>query len=318
MLLSLLSRRSLEVDSRDAYGFALRPQHLQRYRECCEIYKEYNNTLLTEITREEAESVPGRKSVSDGSTESDQQKEVLVAKETKAGKMTAGMNPWKQVLLLMGSHQNLSFLGKRTSVPCSWGTAKGSQGRGAVDAIELVWQAFVVARERRMERYYQNLIASETNAGEGKDYGSSLSVNGSKQPNADHAIPEKWRRQIEKDLPRTIPGHPALDEVGRDSLRRLLLAYPDHWKSHILEQLLSFSSITTPHGLVATGVLCFRQLQSPDQNYWFPHMSTDREIWHLNEIENYMSIPFYFELLSHGEPPSMFLQWDLLAFEATL
>ncbi|RVW39699.1 hypothetical protein CK203_085991 [Vitis vinifera] len=238
MLLSLLSRRSLEVDSRDAYGFALRPQHLQRYRECCEIYKEYNNTLLTEITREEAESVPGRggegnvssskKSVSDGSTESDQQKEVLVAKETKAGKMTVGMNPWKQVLLLMGSHQNLSFLGKRTSVPCSWGTAKGSQGRGAVDTIELVWQAFVGARKRRMERYYQNLIASETNAGEGKDYGSSLSVNGSKQPNADHAIPEKWRRQIEKDLPRTFPGHPALDKVGRDSLRHLLLAHAQH------------------------------------------------------------------------------------------
>eukprot|EP00261_Vitis_vinifera_P036140 XP_019077383.1 PREDICTED: rab GTPase-activating protein 1-like isoform X1 [Vitis vinifera] len=195
-----------------------------------------------------------------------------------------------------------------------------------------VWQAFVGARKRRMERYYQNLIASETNAGEGKDYGSSLSVNGSKQPNADHAIPEKWRRQIEKDLPRTFPGHPALDKVGRDSLRHLLLAHaqhnpsvgycqqasPDSWKSHILEQLLSFFSITTPHGLVATGVLCFRQLQSPDQNYWFPHMSTDWEIWHLNEIENYMSIPFYFELLSHGEPPSTFLQWDLLAFEATL
>lgn len=59
--------------------------------------EEYNNTLLTEITREEAEYVPGRggegnvssskKSVSDGSTESDQQKEVLVAKETKAGKV---------------------------------------------------------------------------------------------------------------------------------------------------------------------------------------------------------------------------------------
>uniref|UniRef100_F6HQV6 Rab-GAP TBC domain-containing protein n=1 Tax=Vitis vinifera TaxID=29760 RepID=F6HQV6_VITVI len=91
-----------------------------------------------------------------------------------------------------------------------------------------VWQAFVGARKRRMERYYQNLIASETNAGEGKDYGSSLSVNGSKQPNADHAIPEKWRRQIEKDLPRTFPGHPALDKVGRDSLRHLLLAHAQH------------------------------------------------------------------------------------------
>lgn len=28
-----------------------------------------------------------------------------------------------------------------------------------------------------------------------------------------------------QDLPRTFPGHPALDENGRNSLRRLLLAY---------------------------------------------------------------------------------------------
>ncbi|CAI5988112.1 unnamed protein product [Closterium sp. NIES-64] len=34
-----------------------------------------------------------------------------------------------------------------------------------------------------------------------------------------------WAVQIEKDLPRTFPGHPALDSIGRDSLRRLLTAY---------------------------------------------------------------------------------------------
>ncbi|KAG4383673.1 hypothetical protein GLYMA_13G135700v4 [Glycine max] len=31
-----------------------------------------------------------------------------------------------------------------------------------------------------------------------------------------------------QDLPRTFPGHPALDENGRNSLRRLLLAYARH------------------------------------------------------------------------------------------
>lgn len=31
-----------------------------------------------------------------------------------------------------------------------------------------------------------------------------------------------------QDIPRTFPGHPALDEHGRDSLRRLLLAYAQH------------------------------------------------------------------------------------------
>ncbi|KAF7113540.1 hypothetical protein RHSIM_RhsimUnG0119900 [Rhododendron simsii] len=58
MLLSLLSKRILDADSRnqvhwsfqfenhihivlnrDAYGFTVRPQHLQRYREYTDIYK---------------------------------------------------------------------------------------------------------------------------------------------------------------------------------------------------------------------------------------------------------------------------------------
>ncbi|GAA0154597.1 GTPase-activating protein [Lithospermum erythrorhizon] len=40
MLLSLLSKRSLTVESRDAYGFSVRPQNLQRYKEYTNIYKE--------------------------------------------------------------------------------------------------------------------------------------------------------------------------------------------------------------------------------------------------------------------------------------
>ncbi|KAF2318619.1 hypothetical protein GH714_009396 [Hevea brasiliensis] len=41
-------------------------------------------------------------------------------------------------------------------------------------------------------------------------------------------MPEKWKVQIEKDLPRTFPGHPALDDDGRNALRRLLTAYARH------------------------------------------------------------------------------------------
>ncbi|CAI7824535.1 unnamed protein product, partial [Closterium sp. NIES-53] len=33
------------------------------------------------------------------------------------------------------------------------------------------------------------------------------------------------RIRAKDDLPRTFPGHPALDSIGRDSLRRLLTAY---------------------------------------------------------------------------------------------
>jgi len=31
-----------------------------------------------------------------------------------------------------------------------------------------------------------------------------------------------------QDLPRTFPGHPALDEDGRNALRRMLIAYAKH------------------------------------------------------------------------------------------
>ncbi|KAL4605270.1 hypothetical protein ACB092_09G017300 [Castanea dentata] len=79
-----------------------------------------------------------------------------------------------------------------------------------------VWQAFVGVKTRRVERYYQNLLAQEASDGEHKEHEDSSGV------------PKKWKRQIEKDIPRTFPGHPALDDNGRNSLRRLLLAYARH------------------------------------------------------------------------------------------
>ncbi|XP_061965019.1 GTPase-activating protein gyp3-like isoform X3 [Populus nigra] len=79
-----------------------------------------------------------------------------------------------------------------------------------------VWQAFVGVKTRRVERYYEGLLAEETNTDESKEHNNS------------NAAPRKWKKQIEKDIPRTFPGHPALDEHGRDSLRRVLVAYARH------------------------------------------------------------------------------------------
>ncbi|XP_057799014.1 uncharacterized protein LOC131014887 [Salvia miltiorrhiza] len=80
-----------------------------------------------------------------------------------------------------------------------------------------LWQAFVGLRARRLDNYYYKLLSPETN--EDRNHESELECVG---------IPEKWRAQIEKDLPRTFPGHPALDEDGRNALRRLLTAYARH------------------------------------------------------------------------------------------
>ncbi|KAE8721878.1 hypothetical protein F3Y22_tig00014862pilonHSYRG00024 [Hibiscus syriacus] len=100
------------------------------------------------------------------------------------------------------------FKERGAAEPCSWRSAKGAKRGGEV------WQAFVGVKARRVERYYDDLLAKEN---QDADQNSNSS-----------GVFAKWRNQIEKDIPRTFPGHPALNDHGRDSLRRLLLAYARH------------------------------------------------------------------------------------------
>ncbi|KAL9269699.1 TBC1 domain family member 8-like protein [Drosera capensis] len=90
-----------------------------------------------------------------------------------------------------------------------------------------VWQAFVGVSSCRIERYYQDLLSSEMVSGDGLGP-SAENSNNSVTPHPCNIEAETWRKQIEKDLPRTFPGHPALDEEGRNSLRRILRAYARH------------------------------------------------------------------------------------------
>ncbi|XP_022743355.1 TBC1 domain family member 8B-like isoform X2 [Durio zibethinus] len=90
-----------------------------------------------------------------------------------------------------------------------------------------LWQAFVGVRTRRVENYYQHLLANEANCGNNTDQKNcQLESKGSTTESI--YGPDKWKGQIEKDLPRTFPGHPALDDDGRNALRRLLTAYARH------------------------------------------------------------------------------------------
>ncbi|XP_023893316.2 uncharacterized protein LOC112005306 isoform X2 [Quercus suber] len=301
------------VVNRDAYGFALRPQHAQRYKEYAKIYKEeegersdkwkeflerlaisdqpcssdeeYKETLQVEATEckvesvlesEESDDSSGRKSISDGSKERDLEKEVHHSKEKK----THEVQTWAQIRPSLGAIEIMMSSRILTSKDMIDGQktisgdhlpsieeAKSPGGaseeefdedvyvnatsddnanaagtvtaevdevspknlfplkeeveflvRGGVpkDLRGEVWQAFVGVKTRRVERYYQNLLAQEANDGEHKDHEDSSGV------------PKKWKRQIEKDIPRTFPGHPALDDNGRNSLRRLLFAYARH------------------------------------------------------------------------------------------
>ncbi|KAE8669222.1 Ypt/Rab-GAP domain of gyp1p superfamily protein isoform 3 [Hibiscus syriacus] len=90
-----------------------------------------------------------------------------------------------------------------------------------------LWQAFVGVRARRVEKYYQDLLDNETNCGNNTEQ-QSLQSDSKGSTTEPVCGPEKWKGQIEKDLPRTFPGHPALDDDGRNALRRLLTAYARH------------------------------------------------------------------------------------------
>ncbi|KAJ6793617.1 TBC1 domain family member 8B-like isoform X1 [Iris pallida] len=94
-----------------------------------------------------------------------------------------------------------------------------------------LWQAFVGVGKRRVDGYYNNLLNPKSDTVNSM----VLLLDASHTNNTDDEseIPqldthEKWKGQIEKDLPRTFPGHPALDEDGRNALRRLLTAYARH------------------------------------------------------------------------------------------
>ncbi|KAG1365709.1 hypothetical protein COCNU_12G007090 [Cocos nucifera] len=91
-----------------------------------------------------------------------------------------------------------------------------------------LWQAFVGVEARRVEGYYNSLLDLEARTYEDKELDATPLDNKEKQyVNWGNAL-ENWKRQIEKDLPRTFPGHPALGEDGRNALRRVLTAYARH------------------------------------------------------------------------------------------
>ncbi|KAK7827953.1 tbc1 domain family member 9 [Quercus suber] len=368
------------VVNRDAYGFALRPQHAQRYKEYAKIYKEeegersdkwkeflerlaisdqpcssdeeYKETLQVEATEckvesvlesEESDDSSGRKSISDGSKERDLEKEVHHSKEKK----THEVQTWAQIRPSLGAIEIMMSSRILTSKDMIDGQktisgdhlpsieeAKSPGGaseeefdedvyvnatsddnanaagtvtaevdevspknlfplkeeveflvRGGVpkDLRGEVWQAFVGVKTRRVERYYQNLLAQEANDGEHKDHEDSSGV------------PKKWKRQIEKDIPRTFPGHPALDDNGRNSLRRLLFAYARHNPSV---------------GYCQVDQLVFEELMRER----FPKLVNHLD--YLGVQVAWISGPWFLSIFVNMLPwESVFRVWDVLLFE---
>ncbi|CAI9098105.1 OLC1v1034688C2 [Oldenlandia corymbosa var. corymbosa] len=324
MLLSLLSKRLLDVDARDAYGFTVRPQHLQRYREYADIYKKEEEERLQKwnwFVKQQEEPIVTQPSgevnvasvkpevteqlshpvqeLNEGDTLCKGDSGVDIHKETDAEKLVPTavirtksheVQKWVPVRRSLNHIETLmsSRVQKRKDMrgeqintsdnhlpSIEEGKNSGEDFEQACEEVsdnsmddnshsadehsELVdegcvetlfpskeeleflvqggvprdlrgevWQAFVGVRTRRIEKYYQGLLDPECIDGDEEHDKSESGEDGKRLNESRVDVPEKLRKQIEKDLPRTFPGHPALDEHGRNALRRLLVAYARH------------------------------------------------------------------------------------------
>lgn len=74
-----------------------------------------------------------------------------------------------------------------------------SNSNNHFSSIFQLWQAFVGVKVRRVDNYYQDLLAAETKAGSDVEQHSLDSEINSKMSTTDSAyVPEKWKGQIEK------------------------------------------------------------------------------------------------------------------------
>ncbi|XP_058109957.1 uncharacterized protein LOC131253138 isoform X2 [Magnolia sinica] len=201
-----------------------------------------------------------------------------------------------------------------------------------------LWQAFVGVRARRVERYYQDLLAQEPNSRNVKDADGSLSDDLSKGSDKDRGgAPEKWKGQIEKDLPRTFPGHPALDENGRNALRRLLTAYARHNPSVGYCQAMNFfaglllllmpeeNAFWTLMGLIDDyfdGYYSEEMIESQVDQLVFEELVRERfpklvnHLDHLGVQVAWVTGPWFLSIFMNMLPwESVLRVWDVLLFE---
>ncbi|XP_047316212.1 TBC1 domain family member 10B-like [Impatiens glandulifera] len=292
---------------RDAYGFAVRPQHVQRYSEYATIYKEeeeersdrWKNFLerqedsatglqannfknAVELVSSMQSDLNEKKITDDDLTEDVSRTEIkkshrvqiwsdirpslcdiedimstrvkktsILANEDQHNMLENSLSPISEVITLKGASDEDSedefYDVEKSDSNSPSGDSLNAPFQGAADGFQSpeylspwreeleclvqggvpmalrgeLWQAFVGVKTRRVEKYYQDLLLPESIPANCVEHDKRSTIESI-------LIPEKWKGQIEKDLPRTFPGHPALDEGGRNALRRLLTAYARH------------------------------------------------------------------------------------------
>ncbi|KAK3162392.1 hypothetical protein QOZ80_1BG0089020 [Eleusine coracana subsp. coracana] len=291
---------------RDAYGFAVRPQHLQRYREYANIYKEeeeerserWKNFLDRqaedgESSGEDVKVAPSNEIEGAAGNNADDSRSKLSDEKIPTQPRPHMVQTWTEIRPSLGHIKEMMCLRvkkKQSSadikdqkdaphsdtleeskpsedsddefydvekidpsqeVPGAYNASPDSGVSRGVDQQEYypwkeeleclvrdglpmalrgeLWQAFIGIGARRTKGYYESLLAADSEKGDSKCSDSLTKDCENEKTRASQSYSsEKWKGQIEKDLPRTFPGHPALDEDGRNALRRLLTAYARH------------------------------------------------------------------------------------------
>ncbi|ESQ52607.1 hypothetical protein EUTSA_v10017641mg, partial [Eutrema salsugineum] len=192
-----------------------------------------------------------------------------------------------------------------------------------------LWQAFAGVKKRRVKNYYQNLLAADSL---GNDIEQEHMQHADEKVSSTDplAVVDKWKGQIEKDLPRTFPGHPALDDDGRNALRRLLTAYARHNPS---VGYCQFSVMLTKMNISSYLVLCIKKNHVQAMNFFAALllllMPEENAFWSLiGIIDDYFS-DYYSEEMIESQVDQRVLEelvrerfpklvlrvWDVLLFE---
>ncbi|KAI3677113.1 hypothetical protein L1987_86737 [Smallanthus sonchifolius] len=243
MLLSLLSKRTLRADFRDAYGFTVRPQYLETFKEFDAIYKvwfifqyeEEERSTKWAIFLEQYSELGQLNSSATTDAETTEHETNPILEPSGDENVSSDKKPTNDDDQIESVPENVVPEATKTKKPVvrNW-----AEVRSSLNAIEDMMCRRV--KIRKNEKHLQSIQEDEPISEDSKEELTddeqsdsfpwkeleSLVRNGGKGERA--PVPEKSKKQIEKDLPRTFPGHPALNEEGRNSLRRLLLAYARH------------------------------------------------------------------------------------------
>ncbi|CAN1257867.1 TBC1 domain family member 9 [Linum perenne] len=261
---------------RDVYGFAVRQQHVQRYREYANIYKEEEEersdrwrsfldrlgepaqlpvngfsveetrTLSAEATDDDDDGnlLKGTEgdSLSDGSCSSDVLQDELTEKEEKQSKANRKIHRnqiWTETRMSLRAIEDMM----NVRVKNKDNQLKEQQGDMNEKSDSIVGDVISekgVTEEDSEDEFYDVERSDPIPDGLPVD-NAAASVIGATDADAAFQVDLSWKEELEvlvrggvpmalrgEDLPRTFPGHPALDIDGRNALRRILTAYARH------------------------------------------------------------------------------------------